>query len=423
MSTFPVPCPCGELYHADDGSVGRRIRCRRCGRELVVRRPQGAFDAGLGRAPRSRRRRPSWRERLRRGIGASDRAPRAMPGLRRSAAARTVAILAWAYLGAACLLAIILWGLGDAWWPATVLLFSGRWVFLLPLVLLVPAALVVRRPRLLAPLLLGGLVVLGPVMGFRTGWRRWLLPSPTGTHFRVVTFNVDGGDQLAAQLPFLLSEWAADIVALQECGARLAAEARQLPGWHEHDAGDLCLLSRHPIREARPMDRSALARVRESRTGIGGAGFVARYALDTPRGIVGFTNVHLETPRKGLEGLVGGYPPFEAGRLRQNTELRDVEADLARRWADQGPTPMIVAGDFNTPVESRIFRRRWGGLDDAFSRAGVGLGMTKYNGWIRARIDHVLTGAGWHADRAEVGPDAGSDHRPLIVDLTMETRE
>ena len=45
--------------------------------------------------------------------------------------------------------------------------------------------------------------------------------------------------------------------------------------------------------------------------------------------------------------------------------------------------------------------------------------MTKYNGWIRARIDHVLTNDQWHVDRARVGPDAYSDHRPLLVDLTL----
>jgi endonuclease/exonuclease/phosphatase (EEP) superfamily protein YafD len=29
----------------------------------------------------------------------------------------------------------------------------------------------------------------------------------------------------------------------------------------------------------------------------------------------------------------------------------------------------------------------------------------------------VLTAGGWHAERAVVGPDLGSDHRPLVVRL------
>jgi endonuclease/exonuclease/phosphatase (EEP) superfamily protein YafD len=337
-------------------------------------------------------------------------------------AERVAGALAWAYLGAACLLALVLWAWGDAWWPATVLLFSGRWVFLLPLALLVPAALLVRRAPLLVPLLVGGAVVLGPVMGFRTGWRR-LLPTPAGTHFRVVTLNADGGELVVPRLDFLLDEWKADVVVFQECGPALAAAAKQEEGWHEHDEGELCLLSRHPIRDARAMDRSALERVKEGTSGIGGAGYVVRYAIETPRGTIGVTNLHLETPRKGLEGLLGGLQWFDPARLRQNTLLRDVESDLARRWVNGGARPLLVAGDFNAPVESRIFRRHWGGLADAFSLVGSGLGMTKYNGWIRARIDHVLTGAGWHPDRVTIGPDVGSDHRPLIVDLTLESRD
>jgi endonuclease/exonuclease/phosphatase (EEP) superfamily protein YafD len=377
---------------------------------------------GRGRVPRSRRRRRHSRlGRLRRWLGASVRAPHDVLGSRRSVLARAAALLAWAYLGTVCLLAAVIWTLGDSWWPATVLLFLGRWIFLLPLALLVPAALLVRRAPLLVPLLLAALVVLGPVMGFRTGWRRWL-PSAGGSHVRVVTLNVDGGELLVAQLPFLVKDWSADVVALQECGPALAAAARTLPGWNEHDEGELCLLSRFPIREARAMDRSALERVKEGTAGIGGAGYVVRYALETPRGVVGFTNLHLETPRKGFEALFGGSDWFDVDRLRANTILRDVESDLAARWVSQGRTPLLVAGDFNTPVESRIFRHRWGWLDDAFSRAGAGFGMTKYNGWIRVRIDHVLTGRGWHADRAVVGPDVGSDHRPLIVDLTLEAR-
>ena len=106
-------------------------------------------------------------------------------------------------------------------------------------------------------------------------------------------------------------------------------------------------------------------------------------------------------------------------RLRLNTEIRDIESHRARAWVDSGTGPLLVLGDFNTPVESRIFQEHWGDFDDAFSVAGTGFGYTKYNGWIRARIDHVLAGEGWRVDRARVGRDAYSDHRPLIVDLTL----
>jgi endonuclease/exonuclease/phosphatase (EEP) superfamily protein YafD len=180
------------------------------------------------------------------------------------------------------------------------------------------------------------------------------------------------------------------------------------------------MLTRFPIVSAEAMDRTALERVKQDATaGIGGAGYVVRYRLDTPSGVVGVVNLHLETPRKGFEALMAG----DVERLRLNTGLRDIESLLARRFVDAGHEPTIVAGDFNTPVESRIFQDHWGSLTDAFSRVGTGFGMTKYNGWIRVRIDHVLADdAWWRVAGARVGSDLGSDHRPLIADLVLLER-
>lgn len=332
----------------------------------------------------------------------------------RTGLARVVAWAIWAYLAAVIVVAASMWTLGDHAIVGSILLFMGRWVFLLPLALLLPAALWWRRDQL--PLLaVAAAIVLGPIMGFRTGWRR-ALPHPDGLSVRVATFNAEGGGVLAQLLPNLLDRWGAQIVAFQECGESLAAATAQLPGWHHFEGKDLCLLSRYPIRRAEVMDRSGLDRVKQSESKeIGGAGYVVRFVLDGPRGPIRVANLHLETPRKGFEGLM----ERDLRRLRMNTEIRDVESHLARAWVDTGAGPLVVLGDFNTPVESRIFRDHWGDLADAFSTAGFGLGMTKYNGWIRARIDHVLTSDEWHVDRARVGADAYSDHRPLLVDLTL----
>jgi endonuclease/exonuclease/phosphatase (EEP) superfamily protein YafD len=335
----------------------------------------------------------------------------------RTGVGRALFWLAWAYLGAVCLIAVLLWTIGDTTVLGTMLLFMGRWVFLLPLAVLVPAAAVLDR-RLLAPLVVAALVVLGPIMGARTGWRR-LLPDDAGARVRVATFNTERGDQLAPMLPHLLRDWNADVIGFQECGQTLATVVSHMPRWHHFTGQGLCVLSRFPIRDAAVMDRTALDIVKQSGNNlIGGAGYVVRLTLEGPRGSIRVTNLHLETPRKGLEGLMAG----DLRRLRSNTEIREIESRLARRWSDEGTGPSIVLGDFNTPVESRIFQRSWGDLRDAFSVAGTGLGMTKYNGWIRARIDHVLVGPEWGVDRAATGPDMGSDHRPLIVDLTLRDR-
>ena len=152
-------------------------------------------------------------------------------------------------------------------------------------------------------------------MGFRTGWRR-ALPHPDGLPVRVATFNVEGGGVLAQLLPMVLDRWGAQIVAFQECGESLAAAAAQLPGWHHFEGKDLCLLSKYPIRRAEVMDRSGLDRVKQSESKeIGGAGYVIRFVLDGPRGPIRVANLHLETPRKGFEGLMDR----DLRRIRMNT--------------------------------------------------------------------------------------------------------
>ena len=252
-------------------------------------------------------------------------------------------------------------------------------------------------------------------MGFRTGWRR-LLASPPGEHVRVVTFNTDGDRLSAPMLPVELDRWQAQIVGLQECGETLAAAVRVLPGWHVHVSRDLCFLSRYPIREAAVMDRSGLDRIKQSEADEpGGAGYVVRFLLDGPGRTIRAANLHLETPRKGLEGLMSG----DRRRMSNNTDIRGIESKLAREWVGAGSGPLVVLGDFNTPVESVFFRDWWGDLTDAFSVAGTGFGITKYNGWIGARIDHVLASDDWHVDRAVVDKQLPSDHRALIVDLTL----
>ncbi len=376
-STVTVTCACGKTIVVAAEHRGKRIKCKNCGRELLV-------PARSQLSPR---------------LGAA------------------LTLGSIGYLAAICVLTLVLWQFGDAWGPATVLLFISRWPFLLPLVVLLPAAIVYRR-ALTAPLLLAAVIGIGPLVGFRTGWHR-LIPHAAGTRVRVLTYNVDGGGVAGIRLPDLLADTRPDFVALQECGPELAERLRGLAGWYHHDVRELCFLSRFPITDSSVMDRSALEAVNEFGAGIGGSGDVVRYTVRMPQGTIDITNLHLETPRKGLEAI---FDKTGTRKLRDNTALRMIEADLARRWVNAGTAPSLVAGDFNTPVESRIFRRAWSGLTDAFSRAGFGLGMTRNNGWIRVRIDHVLAGDGWYADRAFTGPDLGSDHLPLIVDLTLAPR-
>ena len=75
------------------------------------------------------------------------------------------------------------------------------------------------------------------------------------------------------------------------------------------------------------------------------------------------------------------------------------------------------------PVDSTIYRRDWSNYRDAFSDAGLGYGYTEWpqksGRLVGVRIDHVLTGPGWRCRRCWVEPDVGSDHLPLLADLSL----
>jgi vancomycin resistance protein VanJ len=315
------------------------------------------------------------------------------------------------YLALAVLSYGLLWGLSDLWWPATILLFGPRWILLLPLGLLLPVAFFWDRP-LLPGLFLAGLIVLGPVMGFRTGWRSLLPSEEQDGDLRVVSFNAGGGVDLTRTPMTMLREWRADVAAFQECAGDLSAALRETPEWYVDIRSGVCFVSRFAITDVTEMEREAL----ES---AGGSGVAVTYTLDVNGSPLHVTNVHLETPRAGFELIRGGHLREGIPKIREKSFLRGIELRRARIWADGFTGPQIVLGDFNTPPESRAYRQVWAEWQNAFSLAGRGLGGTRQNGWIRARIDHILANRDLKVMDAWIGEDLGSDHLPIVATLRL----
>lgn len=149
-----------------------------------------------------------------------------------------------------------------------------------------------------------------------------------------------------------------------------------------------------------------------------------RYTIELPHGEVQLFNLHLFSPRRGLQAVLDGDNVLNASNapsVQAMLSARDNEARLAKEWISRFPGPKIVVGDFNTPVESVIYRKYWSWLDNAFSTTGLGFGFTKITelrGWsYGTRIDHVLSTPPWRPQRAWVGRDVGSDHLPLVAEF------
>jgi vancomycin resistance protein VanJ len=320
---------------------------------------------------------------------------------------RITGVCCWLYL----LSALGLWGLlaggADLWWPATLFLFSPRWLAALPLLVLVPAAAIFQR-RALMPLLAAFVVLAGPVMGFCVPWQRLMAGTPQGAHFRILTCNMHYHREGSVPLERLVAAARPDIVLLQEWRGSEESPAFAGGTWNTHDVHGLFLASAYPVRRATQYGYGS----------TGEKGLIMRYELDTPAGVIHVFSLHLASPREGLAKMIHerGAAPAD---LETETQLRWRQSRFLARVAEGISGPVILAGDYNTPPESAIFRNLWSHYSDAFGCAGWGWGYTFMGARTMVRIDHILTGPGWYCNACWVGPNIGSPHRPVLADLTL----
>lgn len=294
----------------------------------------------------------------------------------------------------------------DRCWMATALLFAPRWLWGLPLCALAPAV-AVKHQRLLWLLGLASVIVIGPIMGLCLPWRIEFASRTAGLNLRVLTCNGDCRDLDPARFSALLNEVQPSIVVMQDVWTPHVTNVFESDGWYVHVHDGLCLASRFPIRAVKTLDSDKFG------PGLGGA---ACYDLETPAGIVHCFNLHLATPRWGLLALIHGHS-HGAEKLQDNSNLRRQQSIAISRRASTLAGPVLLAGDFNTPVESTIYRECWSGYTNAFSVTGLGWGNTHLTRHTGVRIDHILASPNWQVRRCWVGPDVGSAHRPIIADL------
>ncbi|HJT76326.1 MAG TPA: endonuclease/exonuclease/phosphatase family protein [Gemmataceae bacterium] len=308
------------------------------------------------------------------------------------------------YLAALLVAWALLFLVAEHWWLSALLLFGPRWVLAVPLAALLPAAAVCRR-TMLAPLFLAAAVLGGPILGFCVPTARLFRPPRPLARVRVLTCNTDGDNLHPRDLRLLLAETGPDVVALQEWQERFNTRVFADGRWYVHPGNGIALASRYPIRGAYSVTDAP-----------GWRDVITRFDLKTPDGPLTFFAVHLATPRSGLEEVMHRGWRGEAEQEANNAQ-RDQESAAAGHLVAQAGGAFLVAGDFNMPCDSAIYRQYWGRFADAFSSAGVGLGHSKFTRWWGVRIDHILAGPGWRCRRCWVGPDVGSDHRPVIADM------
>ena len=299
-------------------------------------------------------------------------------------------------------------GLSESWTINSLLLFGPRWLLFTPLPFLAVFA-AVWRPAALLPLATAAVAYLFCIAGWVGNWPR-RDGGPRGGTLRIVTCNA-GGQQLdVARFERYLQQTQPDVVVLQESGESLCQAlfgAAGQSGWTIASSGG---------------EYVASTTANQSAEGLASGGFELSGAVGAFDVTMPWRPCRPADRRSSADGArrhFGGHVfaiEWAGVAVGQFASSRSGVGDGAGRFYPRGAS-LVVAGDFNSPPESSVLRRHWGDLGNAFRSAGFGFGHTKFTSWHGVRIDHILYGPTWGCRYCAVGPDVGSDHRPVLAVL------
>ena len=219
---------------------------------------------------------------------------------------------------------------------------------------------------------------------------------------RVAVANVEVGNEPTPEAIEWLVSTEADLVAIVECTEawRAAVEragwSHAVSGTDEATPGGVGLFSRFPLAEARVLvpPEGAFRRVDAT--------------VELPEGLVRVLVVHPVPPVR---------PAWTSMR---NDEL----AALAAAVRDSA-LPTVVVGDLNETPFGRAWREFIATSGLVPARRVAGLGPTwpvrasgfRVPAWAGIPIDHALATPEFTATAFTVGPDLGSDHRPIVAEF------
>ena len=127
-------------------------------------------------------------------------------------------------------------------------------------------------------------------------------------------------------------------------------------------------------------------------------------------------------PRCAIGGVVrtplGEIAVVNAHLTYAGTGQRGAQADALARIAMELGGPVIVAGDFNAPIEAPTLSALATGFGDAFAAVGIEPGDPRRASSGPNRIDHLLT-RGLRVHDCRVVSEAGdaSDHLPVLATM------
>ena len=304
----------------------------------------------------------------------------------------------------------------ERWWGTGINMFLPQLIWAAPSVLLLPLTVIRARRWVWLPLVTV-ICILGPLMGFR--WNAAISPPP-GVRMRVMTYNIQLWQRM--NLPSIIDEIRAaapDVLCLQDARGGSPTELDEfLKAWHTTSFGQYVIASKFPIADAIVGD---ISYDDQTHTYLR-----ARVRVGDVRVLV--ASAHFATPRDALAPLRS--PEFWAvgvPLIRKNLTQRLKQAAALAEDVRDVEEPVIVAGDLNAPPSSLASRTLTDlGLIDVFAAAGRGYGYTFGHTllWHKSflRLDRILVSRHFTPISSRVGSAAGSDHRPVIADLVLTSK-
>jgi endonuclease/exonuclease/phosphatase (EEP) superfamily protein YafD len=214
----------------------------------------------------------------------------------------------------------------------------------------------------------------------------------------LMTVNVEAGNRHHERLLDIVAEEAPDVLLVVEFTHAWQEKLRPLFRMYPHrvllpepSAWGIALLSRYPLGPFEAFDLESTSAVDAH--------------VQSPFGTFRLIGVHLKSPTS------------RAAANERNRQLRAL-AELRQSASE----PLAIVGDFNITPYSPIFAD-WlieTGLRDARSGTGVGISWPTFLPILGIPIDHCVVSPELKVADFKRLPRFGSDHYPVLVELTLE---
>ncbi|MCF7675766.1 MAG: endonuclease/exonuclease/phosphatase family protein [Akkermansiaceae bacterium] len=245
---------------------------------------------------------------------------------------------------------------------------------------------------------LAGVLLLAPGSRMVPYYRGGNEPAGGMIPFRVLSFNVLSRNQRRAEVVDWVRETDPDLAFFPEVTPEWAAALEKLRATMPYQVLEpregnfgFALFSKHPFLAER----------------------------EVPSGLLDVATVRVELDIGGRKVvLIGAHPlpPLSGAMARDRDQVLLELADEVR----QEPGPVVLAGDLNATPWCHAMKPVYAaGLRDSRWGRGVRATWRWRNPFFAIPIDHVLIKGAVAVENCQTGPDLGSDHRPVVVDLRL----